>query len=162
MKIEVLVGTICSGKSTWCKTLAQEGWIVINDDAIVNAVHANNYTLYKKELKPLYKSIEDHIFHTAIAMGKNVVIDRGLNNSIHSRKRWLALAKTLDTPIGAVVFPVWKPEEHARRRIACDGRGHDFAYWLKVAERHLNDWETPTLEEGFDYIDHYQWREVNE
>jgi hypothetical protein len=57
---------------------------------------------------------------------------------------------------------VWKPEEHARRRIACDGRGHDFAYWLKVAERHLNDWETPTLEEGFDYIDHYQWREVNE
>jgi dephospho-CoA kinase len=48
MKVEVLVGGICSGKSTWCKSLAKDGWIVINDDSIVNSIHENCYKLYKK------------------------------------------------------------------------------------------------------------------
>jgi predicted kinase len=157
MTVEVLVGMICSGKSTWCKNLAKEGWIVINDDSVVNAVHANEYTLYKESLKPLYKSIESHIFHTAIAMGYNVVIDRGLSNTIHNRRRWIALAKTLDVSIGAMKFPLWTPEEHARRRTDCDSRGYSYEYWLKVAKRHYQDWQPPTLEEGFDYVEKYKW-----
>jgi dephospho-CoA kinase len=82
--IEVCCGHIASGKSTYCRERADAGWIIINDDSIVSAVHAQNYLLYAEDLKPLYKSIEDHILHTAVAMEKNVVIDRGVDVSITS------------------------------------------------------------------------------
>ena len=156
--IEILCSTICSGKSTWCRILAENGWIVINDDAIINAVHGGNYKLYKENLKPLYKSVEDHILHIAVAMGLDVVVDRGLNNTIRSRKRWVALARSLDVSIGARKFPIWSAEEHAIRRVKIDGRGHDYEFWLRVAKIHLESWQKPTIEEGFDYIEDYEWK----
>ena len=46
MKIQVLCGMIASGKSTYANNAARSGTICINDDAIVNMLHANNYDLY--------------------------------------------------------------------------------------------------------------------
>lgn len=158
MEIQVLVGMIASGKSTYCKERAQKGWVILNDDAIINMLHANIYSLYDEKWKPLYKSIEDHVFHTAIAMGKSLVIDRGLDISAKSRARWISLARSLDVPISAVVFQRFKPETHARRRAMADSRGHDYQYWLKVAKVHLSRYEYPSLNEGFDKIEHQNWR----
>jgi len=159
MVIEVLVGMIASGKSTWAKKRANEGWIVLNDDAIVNAVHANQYTLYNKPLKPLYKSIEDHILHTAIALGRNVVVDRGVDISISSRKRWLSIGHSLDCPVWAIVFEKFPDEVHAERRARSDARGHSLEYWRGVAKAHGARYEVPTREEGFDYIVESKWEE---
>jgi len=53
-KIQILVGMIASGKSTYSKHAARLGFIVVNDDAIVNAVHGEDYTLYDKKLKLLW------------------------------------------------------------------------------------------------------------
>lgn len=155
--IELLVGAISSGKSTWANQKANEGWIIINDDDVVNAVHGGNYLLYNDKLKPLYKSIENHILHIAIAMGKDVVIDRGLSLSKKARARWIALAKTLDTSIVARTFELFTPEIHAQRRVEAGGRGHNYEYWLKVAQRHMIAYSPPTLEEGFDIIIHQKW-----
>jgi predicted kinase len=159
MIIEVLVGMISSGKSTWAKERAREHWIILNDDSIVSAVHAGQYTLYDKSLKPLYKSIEDHILHLALAMGKNVVIDRGVDVSIRSRRRWIAIAKSLDVSIHAVVFERFTAEVHGVRRAAADNRGHTEEYWIGVARAHEARYETPTLEEGFDKIVERKWQE---
>ena len=153
----LLVGMISSGKSTYCKTLAEAGWIVINDDAIVNCVHNGDYTLYSKSLKPLYKSIENHIFQMAVVMGKDVVIDRGLSISLHARARWLALAKSFDVPIQAVVFEVFAPEVHAIRRFESDRRGHTYEYWLDVAQVHWGQYIQPTIDEGFDAVEFKDW-----
>jgi predicted kinase len=155
--IEVLCGTIASGKSTWAKNRAEEGCIIVNDDAIVNAVHGGIYTLYKEYLKPLYKSIEDHIFHTAIAMGKGVVIDKGLSLSVASRQRWIALGHSLDVPVHAVIFEFFDAEIHGRRRTEDDPRGWDLAYWTKVAQAHIDRYEIPTVEEGFDTVVTQRW-----
>ena len=75
-KVEILVGFIASGKSTYSKHRASQGAIVINDDAIVNAVHSNIYELYDKNLKPLYKAVENTILEMALALNRDVVIDR--------------------------------------------------------------------------------------
>ena len=155
--IEVLVGNLSSGKSTWCKQRAKNGWIIINDDNVVNLVHSSDYTLYKESLKPLYKSIEDHILHTAVAMNKNVVIDRGLDICATSRQRWIILAKSLDVPIRAVEFEVFTPEIHAKRRTEADSRGHNLDYWLMVAKKHFSVYSSPTLEEGFVDIEFKKW-----
>ena len=155
--VEILVGMIASGKSTWAKKRAKEGWIIINDDSIVNAVHADDYLLYQENLKPLYKSVEDHIFHTAIAMQLNVVIDRGLSLSADARRRWIALGSSLDTPVNAILFEVFDPETHAQRRYNADSRGHNIEYWQHVARRHHSVFQVPTMEEGLISVEIKNW-----
>lgn len=156
--IEILVGMIASGKSTYSKARACDGCVVINDDDIVNAVHAGQYTLYREELKPLYKGVEVFMLNTAIAMGKSCVIDKGLNLSKTSRQRWISLARSLDVPVQCVLFQVFTPEIHAARRSEFDGRGHNYDYWLHVTNRHFEVYDPPSLEEGFTSIHTVGWQ----
>lgn len=157
--INLLVGTIASGKSTYSSQMAKAGWIIINDDAIVMALHGGNYT-YKENLKVLYKSIETHIFHLAVAMGKDVIIDKGLNLTKNSRARWISLAKSLDIPIKAIIFPFTCPEDHAQRRTKIDSRGLSYEKWLKIAQIHFAQYEPPTIDEGFEIIEKHEWKGI--
>lgn len=150
--IEVLVGTIASFKSTYCKQRAKAGAIIINDDSIVEALHAGQYKLYSKELKPLYKAVETQIFLSAVALGRDVIIDRGLSLTKSSRKRWIGLAKSFDKAIIARIFKFELPEVHAKRRFDSDNRGLDYDYWLNVAKQHTAVYQEPAIDEGFDKI----------
>lgn len=125
--LNLLCGMIASGKSTLCHKLAQNNWLIINDDSIVNALHGNNYTLYNKKLKPLYKLIENTMINGCVLMGVDAVIDRTCLSK-EMRSRYITLAKTLDVPIICTVFPVESPEIHAHRRCNHDNRGHKYEY----------------------------------
>lgn len=162
MKLQVLIGNIASGKSTYCKNAARSGIICLNDDAIVNMLHGNEYTLYDPKLKILYKSVENNIIETALSLQKIVLIDRGLNVSLHGRKRWIALAQSFDMPIEAIVFKLEEPEIHAHRRFDSDARGLDFLHWKKVAEKFSAEYVEPKLEEGFDKVNHISFKEIQE
>ncbi len=155
--IEVLVGMISSGKSTWAKNRAKEGWLIMNDDGIVNVLHANEYTLYDKNLRPLYKGIEDHILHSVVLLGRNLVIDRGLDICDKARQRWIILGRSLDVPVRAVMFERFIPEVHAARRFASDSRGHTREYWADVAKAHDARFVVPTLSEGFSEVLIKKW-----
>ena len=155
--IEVLIGMIASGKGTWARKRAQEGWLVMNDDAIVTMLHGGDYTLYEKTLKPIYKSIENHIVQAAVLMGKNIVIDRGMDHTIAARQRWIALGRAFDTPVRAVLFERFPASVHGERRQKSDSRGHEDGYWLKVALAHEARWEDPTCKEGFSEIFQKAW-----
>lgn len=159
-KIIVLCGPIASGKSTYCKNAALKGQIIINDDAIVTMLHGDNYTYYDKQLKPLYKSTENHILSIALSMGKTVVVDRGLNLSLKGRKRWLSLAESYDVPCEVINFPIEDIKVHAERRTKSDARGHDLEYWSKVAEHHLKYYQAPTFSEGFSEIYNITFAEI--
>jgi predicted kinase len=161
-KVQVLVGMIASGKSTYAKNAARKGVICMNDDAIVNLLHADEYTLYSKSLKVLYKTIENQIIGTTLAMGRAVLIDRGLNCSIPGRQRWIALARSFDVDCEAIVFPHDGVETHARRRTDHDSRGHPYEYWLKVANAHNEGYVPPSVTEGFSAIHHVTFEEVKE
>lgn len=150
--VEILIGTIASGKSTYCKHRASQGVIIINDDAIVTAVHGGNYSLYEAELKPLYKAVELAIFSSAALLKRDVIIDRGLSLTSQSRKRWIGLAKSFDQSIIARVFNFATPHEHATRRFNADDRGLTFIEWLEVATRLDRIYEPITYAEGVDLI----------
>ena len=152
-KVEILVGPIASGKSTFATFRAKEGAIVINDDAIVNAVHANQYALYDETLKPLYKAVENTILQAALSLGRDVVIDRP-NYSKAMRRRYIGLAKSVDAMVNVVHFERVDPNEHARRRAHSDARGYTQEYWLEVAMAHDIQYEQPELSEGVDEITH--------
>src|ERR1044072_6440344 len=98
--IQVNVGFICSGKSVYASNCAKSGFVVINDDSLVESVHAGNYDLYDKSLKVLYKSVGLNLFTNAIALGRSVVIDTGSRNR-KTRQRWVSLAHCFDVPIYA-------------------------------------------------------------
>jgi predicted kinase len=161
-KIQCLVGMIASGKSTYARNAARQGVICMNDDAIVNMLHADDYTLYDKSLKVLYKSIENQIIGTALAMKRPVLVDRGLNVSVEGRKRWLALAKSFDVSCEAIVFKNEGPEVHAKRRTKSDARGHDYGYWLGVASMHYAAYVEPELSEGFSKVHYISFEEIQQ
>jgi predicted kinase len=152
MSVQILVGMIASGKSTYCRWAAKQGAIIVNDDAVVNAVHANHYELYDKSLKVLYKSTENHLVTMGLALGKTVVVDCARNLNPKTRKRWIALAQIFDTPCIAIVFPSEIPSIHASRRMQSDSRGYSFEYWRQVAEKHWESYQYPAMTEGFDTI----------
>ena len=149
--VEILVGQIASGKSTYALSKARSGVIIINDDAIVNALHCNEYHLYEKELKPLYKAIENTVLQTAIALRRNVLIDRP-NYSRAMRRRYISIAKSLDATVLIVCLPRITNEESAKRRVAADGRGYTYDYWLKAIEYHESLFEKPDDSEGADAV----------
>lgn len=151
MKIELLVGMIASGKSTYCSARAVEGAIIVSDDAIVQAIHGGNYDLYDSELKSLYHSIEDYIVVYAINNGLDIIVDR-TNLTRNSRRRFIEQAEAYSAQIIAVKFRVEMPQIHATRRADSDSRGYDYQRWLDIATEHYNKYEVPTLHEGFNDI----------
>jgi len=146
--LELLVGPIASGKSTYCQKAASEGAVILNDDAIVTAVHGGDYTLYREDFKPLYKSIENTLVCTALSMGLRVIVDRP-NHSVRMRRRYIGLAHSFDATVKIVSFKRETPEIHGERRFKSDSRGHSLEYWIDVARYHNSIYEmpNPTLEQ---------------
>lgn len=161
-KIQILCGMIGSGKSSYAKNAAATGALIYNDDELVNMFHGGDYTLYDKELKVLYKSVEHNILGVALALQKTIIIDRGLNVSAKGRRRWISIAKSLDYPCEAIVFKNEGPEVHAHRRTHHNDRGHSYEYWLEVAQHHNDICCEPTLEEGFDKVYHISFEEIKQ
>lgn len=152
MKLELLVGPIASGKSTYCRKAADEGAIILNDDSIVTALHGGDYRLYKEGLKPLYKTIETTIVSTALAMGLRVIVDRP-NHSRKMRRRFIGLAHSLDAMVQLVMFKRETPEVHGQRRFNSESRGHSLDYWVNVAKAHERIYEPPDqLVEQYDEV----------
>jgi predicted kinase len=157
--LEILVGPIASGKSTYTKDRVNARYLVVNDDAIVNAIHGGNYKLYDKKLKTLYKNIENQIITAAASHNYNVIIDRP-NHSVSMRRRYIGLAKSFDMQVHVILFGRSEPITHAYRRYREDSRGHTLEYWHQVAKSHEDKYQTPDMEkEGFDRLFFYNYED---
>lgn len=159
-KIQILVGMIASGKSTYAKNAAKHGYLVMCDDAVVTMLYGGDYTLYKKDDKIIHKSIENCIVSCCLLANKKIIIDRGLNISKKSRKRWIVLANSFDVSVDVVVFNNEGPEIHAERRFKSDHRGYNLNYWFEVANKHYNSWDDPSKDEGIGMINKISWDEL--
>lgn len=112
-------------------------------------LHGGDYLGYNKRLKPIYKTIENAIFTSAILAGYDLIIDRGVDIKKSSRERWIKLAHAYDQDICAITFKFESPEVHAKRRFECNPRGHTYEYWLDVAKFNSDNVEMPSINEGF-------------
>lgn len=160
--LQVLVSTIGSGKSTYSKNAARAGMIVVNDDAFTNALHSDQYQLYDSSLTPLYKQVETVAAYSALALGRSVVVDRGRNLKANSRRRWIGIGHSLDIPVVALCFRMESANVHASRRYFSDSRGASLEQWERIAERHLSEYERPTIAEGFAKVVDVEWEKVRD
>jgi predicted kinase len=155
--LELLVGPIASGKSTYCKQQNTTKTLFVNDDSIVNMVHCGNYKAYDKKLKTLYKSIENQIITSGANSGYNIIVDRP-NHTRAMRRRYIGLAKSFDMTVNIILFSRMTPITHAFRRMKSDPRGYSLEYWSKVATEHDKRYQEPDKDiEGFDNIYFYDF-----
>lgn len=152
-RVEVLVGTIAAGKSTYATRRANEGAIVVSQDDLLQGFHRRHH--YDKSLRDFYRCAQVEIVHAALDIGLDVVID-DTSLTKENRRRWLTINEIREEPVRvvAVVFPHVTPEEHALRRFNHDPRGYSLDYWEKVArsKAFIMLQEPLTEDEGFSEI----------
>ncbi len=152
-KIEVLIGMIASGKSTYARTRADAGALIVAHDDLTAMLHGRYR--FEPGLRACYRSMEQWIVHDGLAAGRDVVIDR-THLTRESRARWVAFARNhyRDVRVVAVAFRILHPAEHAARRFGADPRGRSFDDWLGVAMHHHAQAVAEPLsdDEGFDQV----------
>ena len=158
LTIELLVGMIASGKSTYARSRADVGALVISHDALTAMLHTRYR--YEQGLRDVYRRMEEALALAALETARNVVIDR-THLTRESRARWIQFAHALEVPteIVAVCFPIEPHHIHAHRRFESDPRGRTLEEWMRVAAHH---WSQAYLEgfdpdEGFDRIVKARW-----
>lgn len=151
-KLEILVGLIASGKSTYARSRATEGAIVVSEDAITMGLHGGVYPMCDyTALLALYKSVADHQIRAALMMGRDVVVD-ATNLSRSTRAKLIEMARECGASSSGVVFRREPPEVHARRRTLDDDRGLSYEHWLELIRSHEEIYEEPCLSEHFDAL----------
>lgn len=148
--LEILIGNIASGKSSWTKPRASQGWITVNHDSLVRSMHGGNYD-WERQIPGLKTSLGVLIVETAGAQGRSVVIDN-TNRTSSGRLPFVAAAKRAGMKVRAILFPRSSPETHARRRFEADARGMSYDYWLEVARLVDQEWAPPGDDEVDDLV----------
>jgi predicted kinase len=86
MRIEVLIGMIASGKSTYARKRADEGALIISHDALTEMLHG--CYRYEEGLRESYRTMEESIAFASLSAGRDIVIDR-THLTDESRRRWI-------------------------------------------------------------------------
>lgn len=151
LKIEVLVGMIASGKSTYARKRADQGALVISHDDLTQMLHAQYR--YEPALRDCYRAMMVQLACNALAAGRDVVVDR-THLTRESRQLWIDTARGAQVRVIAVAFPIEPAGIHAQRRVYSDARGRTFDEWFKVAVHHEEQASAEPLmaSEGFDAI----------
>jgi predicted kinase len=147
--IEVLVGMIASGKSTYARKRADTGAIVVCHDDLTEMVHA--CYRYDQALHETYHRMEESLVRHALDAGRDVVIDR-THLTLKSRARWVKFAAYHHSFVSAIVFPKESLTTHASRRYKSDSRGKSSAFWHGVARSHAGKFQPVGESEGFSRI----------
>jgi len=105
LRLGIMVGLQCSGKSTIAKGMIKEGWIVLNPDTFRQVYSGTNKTLLDKLSE---KKIWDSIYLTAkslLVYGHEKVLIDGVFSSKWTREIWVNLAKEFGIELEIYMMP---------------------------------------------------------
>ena len=148
-KLYVLVGVPGSGKTTWVQNQTwKQDCVVVSTDDFVEA-YAKERGLTYSEVFDAYmphavQLMADKVVRARIAR-KDIIWDQ-TSTTIKSRARKFNMLH--DYYAIAVVFKTPEPEELARRLASRPGKNIP----EEVITQMINNWEEPSLEEGFQEI----------
>ncbi|MHA2013326.1 MAG: AAA family ATPase [Candidatus Helarchaeota archaeon] len=146
----ILVGNIGSGKSTLCKKLQKEGYVIISRDSLRYGIGGGNY-IFDLNYEPIVWDTEFYLFERFLQLGVNLVIDEvGINKIL--RKRYIPLAKRFNYKIVVYLLPKLTMKKSVRRRLKDPHGQLDKKLWESVWKKFNKMYEKPTLDEGFDEI----------
>jgi tRNA uridine 5-carbamoylmethylation protein Kti12 len=149
----MLCGIPCSGKSTYVNRLKKipywENAVVLSTDNYIEKIAQENNTTYSEIFEDCIDEATRQLelaFIMAKDKGKNIIYDQ-TNLSRKTRKKKLSKLPSLYAR-GVIYFPI-SLEEALRRNENREGK-----YIPKsVLKRMYHQFEVPTLEEDFDYVE---------
>lgn len=151
-KLIILVGNIGLGKSTFARKLADEGAMVVNLDSIVTMLHGGNYKGYREDWKEVYKGAQIDIMQQAVISSLDIIID----NTNMKRKGRVRLISKFCQCVGGftekkiICYDFGSGTEEGLDRRMGTPYGHEPEYWKDVYKLKKEQYERPSLEEGFD------------
>lgn len=144
----LLTGLTCSGKSTYARRLADEGWLWLSvDQDAWDAGHTEQPLpgAVQREIKIRHKEQ----LREAVAEGRDVVLDYALP-SRHRRDEYRQLAEEAGAAVELHFLDVAPEELH--RRLEARNAGEAGPHAVRVTHEQLDKWlrtfEPPTAEEG--------------
>lgn len=153
MKLEVLVGNIASGKSSYCYNHAPDCY-VISRDAIRKAFVQDFYTYTPRTELQVGIMVEAMLKAALILKLDHVIVDE-TNMTVHSRAWILKLAKRFNVECTAVLFKDRGIKDHVSARVAsphgCNAE-HTEELWISVYNKFKSRYQEPSKEEGFTSI----------
>ena len=152
-ELQILVGNIGAGKTTYCKQKTREGYVIISKDDIRYSIGAGTYT-FNFDYEPAINLIILMMVIDFMAIGVPVIIDE-TNMNKASRYYYLQFANIYKYKKIAVIFKKLSMKESVARRLNKNHGETTEEVWKEVWERFNFIYEAPTKEEGFDIIENY-------
>lgn len=153
-KFIMLIGSPCSGKSTWVKNNIREEVVILSTDNLIEREAEKIGMTYSEAFDVVdFKALEREMFDTmddAMKNGHDIVLDR-TNMSDKQRAKILKkvdesydkVAVVFQTPLEIVLERNVKRAEETGKNIP-----------VFVIKSMFNNFVEPTVEEGFDHIIH--------
>lgn len=154
LKLLILVGVSASGKSTYAKSLTEQGWIEINRDMKrfdVFCGGVEDWKLYKftKEKENAVSLLCYEDFNKAVSVRHNVVVsDLNLKRKYH--EYWSNLAEEAGYEFEVKYFPItleeaWKRDERRPNSVGRNVINRQWKDWLEITNhpRYVPDENLP-------------------
>lgn len=146
--IELLVGNIASGKTTYSSSSDKP--VVSRDDVRYRLGNGDYGFDFKTE--HLVSKIVDAELEARLLLGQDVIVD-GVHSTVKSRSVAIALAKKYKVPIVCIVFPDRGEYSHVDARMMQNHGNTPRVVWEGVYRRFIQNYEVPTESEGFKWIE---------
>jgi len=146
----ILVANIGGGKSTITKKYQKNGYIVISRDTLRYAIGGGNY-IFNYDHESIIFRTEFYMLEAFMEIGANIVVDEVNINKL-MRLRYINLAKDYGYKVKCHLLPKLTMKESVNRRIKCPHGDYTRKVWENIWKNFNNQYEKPTLSEGFDEI----------
>jgi predicted kinase len=148
-EILILVGNIASGKSTYCKELAKDGYVILSCDSLRYMIGANTYT-FDISKEPILAQTILTMYKLFQELGYNIVIDE--TNMSQIRRAPFIANKLHGYKIKAIVFPPRTIDDSVKSRLLNNHGDTPACVWAEVWKRKKEQFQYPSYEEGFDDV----------
>lgn len=154
----IFTGNVGCGKSTVAKNIVTKNkdFIVVNDDSISTMVGGGVYTNYDESKKYFYKCIELYCVDLGLGTNRSVIVDMP-NMKRSSRKRFIEIGKRYGVRIISYDWGSGNLEDLERRK----KESRDYDGWETAFNTKKEEYEKPTIEEGFDDIVQMNSQDIN-
>lgn len=150
MNVQVLIGSIASGKSTHC--LDYPDACILDKDVIRKSIKPGEY-IFDKNIEPYIHICIVAQFKAALLAGCDEIILDSMHANSKSRKYiFNLLADHPEYTVTAVIMPFRGVEQHAQDRFENNHGRTVFDKWLSVSQRFIDKYEQPSTLEGFNEI----------
>ena len=146
----ILVGNLGSGKTTFCKKLAKQDYVIVSRDDLRYSIGAGTY-LYNEAYEPCIRDASIELARSFMQLGVPLVIDE-TNISSSIRSKYLHLAKLYKYKTTAMLLPKLSMKRSITRRLKNNHGDTPANVWKNVWSTFDMMYEKPTKAEGFNKI----------